>query len=364
MPTIEEINALRRARDAPLRVPDPRARRGARPRPARGRPGPPPRRGEDGAPRPARACLVEGGGGASRVAGQAGLGGDPERGARRRAAPALEVSPEAVLVTGGSRGSGVKSHGASPRAVRSGSRSATCETTPPPRRRPGSYAASAPSPCSSAATSPQPHRRRGRRPRTARRARPLRRDRRHPPGESDHRQTLRLDARRKRARVPLPRPRRGAADAARLVDRRRSRASARRASSRTTSSSAPQKRPSRRSSATWQSSSRPAGSASTPSRAGWSRPVPSTTSRTASRSSRLPRATRRPPRRAEGRRRCGRLPLLPPGRDDPRPDRGRRRRLLARRMSPSNRLLQGSRVSEPLHFQALPVPCNILLQGS
>ena len=74
------------------------------------------------------------------------------------------------------------------------------------------------------------------------------------------------------------------------VDRRRSPAWGRFASSRTTSSSAPRRRRSRRSSATSPSSSPRAGSASTPSRPGSSRPRRSTTSPTGRPCSRWGRA--------------------------------------------------------------------------
>ena len=106
--------------------------------------------------------------------------------------------------------------------------SATCATTAPPRRRPRSCARSAPSRCSirgNVASSRVAER--GRRARPARRARPQRGDRGDPPGARDRGQALGLDAGRERARVPLARAGRGAADAARLVDRRDLVASAR-----------------------------------------------------------------------------------------------------------------------------------------
>ena len=67
-----------------------------------------------------------------------------------------------------------------------------------------------------------------------------------PPRARDRGQALGLDARRERPRAPLARAGRGAADAARLVDRRASPASARTACSRTTSSSARRRRRSSR----------------------------------------------------------------------------------------------------------------------
>src|SRR5262249_22173770 len=86
--------------------PDSRARRGTRPRSTRGQPGPPLCRGEDGAPRPARSRLVQGRRTAARVAETPRLGRDSELGHRGQPASAAEVTPSAVLLTGGTRGIG------------------------------------------------------------------------------------------------------------------------------------------------------------------------------------------------------------------------------------------------------------------
>src|SRR5204863_9895443 len=66
------------------------------------------RRRADGAPRPARARVVEGRGGAPGAAEAARLEPDPELRARRRASPAAAMNAEgrSVLVTGGTRGIG------------------------------------------------------------------------------------------------------------------------------------------------------------------------------------------------------------------------------------------------------------------
>src|SRR5581483_10942448 len=204
-------------------------------------------------------------------------------------------------------------------------------------------------------------RRTGRGARAARRGRPQRGDRGDPPRARDHGQALRLDARRQRPRVPLARPRGRPADAARLVDRRRLQprlgAGARGLRARR----------------------------DVESRARGARPLP----RGRARAARDPRERRlRRPRRhrgaralpeprahavlesradagrtvggAGGGRRRGRLPLLAPGGDDPRPDPGRRRRLLARRLGPRNTVLQGPG-SAPA---GRPATSNTVLQGS
>src|SRR5918995_2279321 len=95
----------RRAGDAALRVPAPRSSRGAREGPP-GRPrGPPLRRREDGAARPARPRVLSRRGGARGASDEGRLGNDPERGSSVRP-PASAQLIDSVLVTGGSRGVG------------------------------------------------------------------------------------------------------------------------------------------------------------------------------------------------------------------------------------------------------------------
>src|SRR5439155_13629445 len=76
--------------------------------PPRERPRAPLRRREDGASRPARARVLEGGGRPEGVAGAARLGATAERGPGVRPAAAAGMSAEgrSVLVTGGTRGIG------------------------------------------------------------------------------------------------------------------------------------------------------------------------------------------------------------------------------------------------------------------
>src|SRR5918995_153464 len=95
----------RRAGDAALRVPAPRSSRGAGEGPP-GRPrGPPLRRREDGAARPARPRVLSRRGGARGASDEGRLGNDPERGSSVRP-PASARLIDSVLVTGGSRGIG------------------------------------------------------------------------------------------------------------------------------------------------------------------------------------------------------------------------------------------------------------------
>src|SRR5439155_6826893 len=98
----------RRPGDAALRLPDSRARSGARREAAGGSSRPPLRRAEDGLARPSRPRLLEGGGGPPGAEKPAGLEGDPEHGAgfASAAAAALNFEGLSVLVTGGSRGIG------------------------------------------------------------------------------------------------------------------------------------------------------------------------------------------------------------------------------------------------------------------
>ena len=172
---------------------------------------------------------------------------------------------------------------------------------------------------------------RGRRARAAARARPQRGDRRHPARARDRGQALGLDASRERARAALARPRSRAADAERRARSSPSRASARRGCSRTTCSSAPRRRRWSRSSATSPSSSRRGESASTPSREASS--TPEALDHFPNREQMLEMGQEadagRPPRRARGHRRRGRVPLLARGGDGLRPRARRRRRLLA-----------------------------------
>ena len=107
-PTRPLPRSARRLGDAALRIPAPCARARADRRPSGRPPDAALRRGEDGAPRPARTRLVEGRGRRAGAAQPHRLGGDPEHRTGVAAASEASMSFEgkSVLVTGGSRGIG------------------------------------------------------------------------------------------------------------------------------------------------------------------------------------------------------------------------------------------------------------------
>ena len=174
----------------------------------------------------------------------------------------------------------------------------------------------------------------GRRARPARRRRPLRGDGRDPARARDHGQALRLDAGRERARLPLARARGGAADAFGIVDRRLSSLGSNRVLE----------------NYVLVGTSKAALEALVRYLAVELAPLGIRVNAVSggvvetgaldhfpNREQMLvlePRAdARRTPRRAGGRRRRRPLPLLAGGRDDPRPDARRRRRVLAGRLT-------------------------------
>ena len=147
----------RRAGDAALRLPAPRARPRADRGPPRRRPGAPLRRGEDGAARPARPRLVEGGGGRPRVA-RRGPAGSRSR-ARRPRTTRCRRGRELHGRVGPRHRRLARDRAGDRAALRARRRDARRDRLPPqrrapPRRPPRSCARSAPSRCSCAATSP------------------------------------------------------------------------------------------------------------------------------------------------------------------------------------------------------------------